>query len=170
MMNRLNRKLFSLIVAVLVAVALCTSCFPITQEPYWDAFRDQLLSDYAELTEISKGATNAPFVYFDVYGSSITKERQIEIAKDIVYFVASEDGYSEILAFHQSRAKMDGMTFQDININIFDDTLDEQARCADITFQRDLSIADSNLDKLRGFTTGTYWEAETGEYETINLL
>jgi len=96
------RKRFILIIALALLLLLSGCVIPPT--PKWDAFCEELQSDYPEIVSIKLAVNNSPSFSVNIVVDHTDVDAKNKITKEVVFFVISKEGYPEMLEYYKTRS------------------------------------------------------------------
>jgi hypothetical protein len=160
---KMMQKKFVLIIALALLLLLSGCAIPPT--PKWNAFCEELMSDYPEITSIKLSATNSPSLPVHIIVDHADIETNSKIAKEIVFFVLSEDGYPEMLGYYEQRSRQPS-EFSAIWV-YFCDEEDYPSYYTRYYSKREWPIEEG--DKMRGFNNWSLWLMKERDTILINF-
>ena len=146
-MNFLKLIRNRLTIFITIALLLLLSGCLIPPTPKWDAFCEEVMNDYPEIVSIKLAVYNSPSFPVNIIVDQADIETKNKIAKEIVFFVLSEEGYPEMLEYYRKKSGQSG-EFHDFWIG-FCDEVDYPSYYTNYYSVGDWPIEEG--DKMRGF-------------------
>jgi len=146
-MNLLKSILRKFSLIIVLALLLLHSGCTIPPTPKWDAFCEELISDYPEIVSIKLSVGNRPSLPVYIVVAQDDIETKNKIAKEVIFFILSEDGYPEILEYYKKRSGQSSDYF-DFWVNFCNEE-DYPSFYTSYFSKKDWPLEDN--DKMRGF-------------------